>query len=70
MTLREYDVVRLQRPLPQHGLPIGAIGTVVMVYVDPPGYEVEFCDQKGITLALVSLSERESDGLIEVCDSP
>ena len=57
MTLREYDVVLLRRGLPQFQLAAGAVGTVVLVYEDPPAYEVEFCDAEGITLALVTLRE-------------
>ena len=57
MTLQEYDVVRLRRPLPQHKLPEGAIGAIVMVFNDPPGYEVEFCDKNGATLALITLHD-------------
>lgn len=55
MMLREYAVVRLKRPLPEHQLPAGAIGAIVMVYESPPAYEVEFCDSDGITIALVTL---------------
>jgi hypothetical protein len=50
----EYQMVRLKRPT--SGLAAGTIGTVVMVYTDPmPGYEVEFCDKDGFTLALLTL---------------
>lgn len=58
---REYDVVRLLRALPEHNIPAGARGTVVMDYTtDPneaPAYEVEFSDADGITRALVTLVE-------------
>jgi hypothetical protein len=56
MRLREYDVVRLRRALPEQGLPAGAIGAVVMVLDDPPAYEVEFCDADGATLVLTRLA--------------
>lgn len=59
MTLREYDVVRLLRPLPEHRLPAGAIGAIVMVYPSPLAYEVEFADAQGVTIALVTLSEED-----------
>jgi hypothetical protein len=59
MTMVEYDVVRLRRGLPEHGLVAGAVGAIVMVYDDPPAYEVEFCDESGVTLALVTLREEE-----------
>ncbi|TDO14651.1 uncharacterized protein DUF4926 [Mycobacterium sp. BK086] len=58
MRPQEYDGVRLLRPLPEHDLPVGAQGTVVMVYRDaglPSAYEVEFADADGVTQALVTL---------------
>jgi hypothetical protein len=51
MKLKEYDVVRLRLALPEHSLPAGATGTVVMVYDTRPGYEIEFCEEEGVTLA-------------------
>lgn len=59
MKFREYDVVRLRTALPSHGLQEGAIGAIVMVYRDPPGYEVEFVDAAGMTVALVTLRDSE-----------
>lgn len=56
----EYDVVKLKKDIPSSGLVAGAIGAIVMVYSsNPPEYEVEFVDQDGNTLALVTLSEDE-----------
>ncbi|WP_050725660.1 DUF4926 domain-containing protein [Vulgatibacter incomptus] len=63
MTLQEYDVVRLRRPLFEHNLSAGALGTVVMVFQDPPAFEVEFCDKDGVTLALVTLKEPDLEKL-------
>lgn len=57
MTLQEYDVVRLRQPVPKHNLAVGAVGAIVMVYDNPTAYEVEFCDQNGVTLALLTLRE-------------
>ena len=59
MSIQEYDVVRLRRALPEHQLPEGSIGAVVMIYRDPPAYEVEFCDSDGVTIALATLSETD-----------
>ena len=55
----EYDVVRLARDMPEHGLSAGATGAVLMVFdkVSPAEYEVEFLDQDGGTVALVTLAE-------------
>jgi hypothetical protein len=30
-----------------------------MVYSDPPAYEVEFCDNDGVTIALATLSGKD-----------
>lgn len=40
--LLERARVRLRRAVPQHGLAVGAKGTVVHVYDEGAGYEVEF----------------------------
>jgi len=57
MNLQEYDVVRLRRPSPEHQLAEGAVGAIVLVFEDPRAYEVEFCDNDGVTLGLVTLNE-------------
>jgi hypothetical protein len=49
------DVVVLNRDLPEHGLRIGDLGTVVETY-EPAGFEVEFVTASGRTGALVTLS--------------
>ena len=65
MKPQELDVVRLLRPLPEHNLPAGSRGTVVMDYMKyshrdlPPAYEVEFSDSDGVTQALVTISEHD-----------
>lgn len=62
MKPEEYDVVELLRPLPEHSLPAGARGTVVVDYTKDSdkslqaAYEVEFSDADGFTLALVTVS--------------
>lgn len=59
----EYGLVRLRRPLPEHNLPAGAVGTVVMDHTRyarsglPPAYEVEFTDSRGNTEAVVTVPE-------------
>lgn len=57
----EYQVVRLSRDIPEEGLKAGARGAVVMVYPrrpeTPREYEVEFTDEDGATLALLTLPE-------------
>jgi hypothetical protein len=64
----EYDVVQLLRPLPEHNLPVGARGAVVLDYTNysdkdhPPAYQVEFVGSDGFTQALVTIPE----GYLEV----
>jgi hypothetical protein len=61
----EYQTVRLKHPM--GGLAAGTHGTVVMAYTHPtPGYEVEFCDRHGFTLALLTLYE---DDLVAASDA-
>jgi len=56
---KEYELVRLKQPVPFVGLNAGAVGAIVMVYDDPPAYEVEFTDSSGATIALLTLKEEE-----------
>ncbi|MGE5597304.1 MAG: DUF4926 domain-containing protein [Hyphomicrobiales bacterium] len=53
--IRELDTVALTRPLPEHGLEPGDLGTVVMVHRGGEGYEVEFTTLSGETLAVETL---------------
>jgi hypothetical protein len=59
MSLQAYDVVRLRRPLPDRSVPVGTTGAVVMVHEGGRAYEVEFCDDKGVTIALLTLEESD-----------
>lgn len=54
-----YDVVRLRRAVPEKSLEAGSEGTIVLIYdeVKPAAYEVEFCDEDGFTLALLTADE-------------
>jgi ribulose-5-phosphate 4-epimerase/fuculose-1-phosphate aldolase len=55
MKLKLLEVVALTRDLPEHGLRAGAIGTIVEVY-GSTALEVEFTDESGNTLAVLTLS--------------
>ncbi|MBB5037405.1 DUF4926 domain-containing protein [Prosthecobacter dejongeii] len=49
--IEELSLVRLIRPISSPAIPVGSIGTVLIVYEDtPPAYEVEFIDVEGTTL--------------------
>lgn len=54
--IKDLDVVALTRSVPEHGLAVGDVGTVVMVYEDGKGFTVEFTTVKGKTIAIVTLA--------------
>ncbi len=57
---KEYEVVALKRDLPAKNLKTGDTGTILMIYpASPSAYEVEFSDDEGITLALLTLEDED-----------
>jgi len=50
--VKELDRVVLQNDLPEHGLVKGGLGAVVHVYDEGAGFEVEFVDADGRTVAV------------------
>ena len=62
-----YEIVKLKSQKAEN-LPIGSRGTILIIYNEPalpPAYEVEFLDELGNTLAILTLKEED----IEVADS-
>jgi hypothetical protein len=56
----QYSNVVLLRDDPVSGLKSGAVGVVVEVYSRPSvGYDVEFMDERGRTLALLTLKSED-----------
>jgi hypothetical protein len=53
--IKELDTVVLTRPVPEHGLEAGDLGTVVLIHEGGAGYEVEFVTLRGDTLAVATL---------------
>ena len=54
------EVVKLQQVLHGSNLQKGDIGVIVEVYSNPyEAYEVEFCDTKGKTIALLTLKPEQ-----------
>jgi hypothetical protein len=53
--IEELEIVALSRPVAEHGLEAGDVGTVVMVHEGGKGYTVEFMTFKGKTIAVVTL---------------
>jgi hypothetical protein len=56
--LEETDIAVLTIDLPEHGLKVGDIGTVMLVH-GQNGYEVEFMTLDGETVAVTSLEAAE-----------
>ncbi len=72
--IRDFDIVKLKKKLinvrdsqgETVSLPAGSFGTVVMIYdkrvgckTDKPSYEVDFCDETGDTIALLTLEKED-----------
>jgi hypothetical protein len=53
--ISELDLVVLTREIREEHLEAGDVGTIVGVYADPPGYEVEFSSFTGDTIAVVTV---------------
>ncbi len=57
-TIKEHDLVVLERDIEELGLARGDIGTAVGLYADGKAYEVEFITAEGKTIDVITL-ERE-----------
>ena len=55
MKFSSLDTVVLNHDLPEHGLKVGDLGTIVEIY-EPDGLEVEFVTASGRTDAQLTLS--------------
>ncbi|WP_243286538.1 DUF4926 domain-containing protein [Geothrix terrae] len=54
--MKELDVVKLRKSIPEHGLDSGSVGAIVHVWKESEGpFEVEFLDPTGNTIALLTL---------------
>ncbi len=55
---KEYDIYALSRPISDLDIPVGHIGTILMIHNSAPiVYKVEFSDKNGYTLAQIPLTE-------------
>lgn len=65
------DVVTLREPLPDQGLSEGATGVIVHVFPAPNlAYEIEFCDEDGVTIAIATLKAHQIDAAAETTLTP
>jgi len=53
--IKEHDRVVLTAPVPEEGLEIGDVGTVVHAYQDGKAFEVEFTTLDGHTAAVATV---------------
>lgn len=58
MTYKQFDIVTATEALPEFGVRFGMTGVVVDVYQDGE-VEVEFCDDRGVTIALVPMRQTQ-----------
>lgn len=59
MMIEELAPVVLTKPLPEHGLETGDVGTVVHRYEHGDAYEVEFLTGDGRTVAVLTLERSD-----------
>jgi len=60
MNVYELDVVTLTQDFPVDGVKAGAIGTVVHVFHKPStAYEVEFVNDDGSTIAMITVTANQ-----------
>ncbi len=57
--IHELDTVVLVHDLKAYGLARGDVGAVVHCYQDGVSFEVEFVTGKGVTIAVLTLSQQE-----------
>ena len=57
--IKEHDRVVLTEDVPEEGLTAGDVGTVVHIYNNGEGYEVEFVTLTGKTAAIVTVSAEQ-----------
>ncbi len=59
MKFKENDVFILNVDIPEHNLKAGMIGAILQdIECYPQGYEVEFVDSRGYTIAQIYLLEK------------
>ena len=57
--MKEHDRVVLAEDIPEHGLKAGDVGTIVFVYREGEGFEVEFLTLNGETIAVATLTRSQ-----------
>ena len=57
--IKEHDIVVLTEDVPEEQLTAGDVGTVVHIYKNGEGYEVEFMTLTGRTIAVATLLARQ-----------
>jgi hypothetical protein len=64
---QEYDVIRLKKPISSQNVSVGDKGTILMIFYElnlPKAYEVEFVDEEGHTIAMVTVTDDEIESIL------
>ena len=56
---KEFDLVALTHDVEEYGLKLKDVGTIVHVYTDRDGFEVEFVTAEGKTIAVLTLNAKD-----------
>jgi hypothetical protein len=65
MTINDYELVALRRDIDAHNLRVGDVGMVLDCYADGAGYEAEFGDAQGNTIAVISILATDVERLTD-----
>ncbi|WP_373323490.1 DUF4926 domain-containing protein [Metapseudomonas otitidis] len=62
ISLELNEVVRFLESIPSEGLSSGSLGAIIAVFSEPEeAYEIEFCDEEGVTIAQLALRQSQFD---------
>ena len=71
--MKEYDVVKLNRDIPERKLKKGCQGVIMMVFNEPNlplAYEIEFINKEGVTIAVETIKKEYLDLVISYNPKP
>lgn len=67
MKYKILDMVLLNKEIHHQASLYGRMGTIVEIYTHPNlAYEIEFCDNNGKTIGIITLSESEMDNYLVI----
>ena len=57
--MKELDLIALTKSVPEHDLEKGDVGTIVAIYDNGKGYEIEFATYTGETIAVITVAPHQ-----------